>query len=65
VSRDVTLIVVDRDTGEEKPGWALRAGDRIERTHYDYNRAEVTAFVASGRAGLWSHLRQWWEGLWG
>jgi hypothetical protein len=64
VCREVALIVVDEASGEEKPGWALRAGDRIERTHYDHNTATVRAVVASGRTTLFGHLRLWWEGLW-
>lgn len=61
----VGLIVV-RD-GEEMPGYALRAGDHIERIEYSHNRRVVTAYVGP-RPGFWRFAWQrfvdyFWRGL--
>jgi len=58
----VALVVVGED-GEQRPGWALRAGDLIDRTDYDHDRRLLTVHTRLGpRLSLWSRLRRWWEG---
>jgi hypothetical protein len=63
VRRQVTLIVERGDEGgDARPGWALRAGDRVVRTEYDHGRAVLRVVTADEPMGLVEHLRRWWEG---
>jgi hypothetical protein len=60
MSDGVGLVVVDSD-GNEQPGWALRAGDYVERTDYDHRRRVMTATVGSPPLPLWHRVRRWVE----
>lgn len=63
MSRDVTLIIERGDEGgDAQPGWTLRAGDRVQRTEYDYVRSELRVLVGAEPMGLVEHLRRWREG---
>ena len=43
---DIALIIVDGD-GRESPGWALRAGQTIERTDYDHGERRITVRLSN------------------
>lgn len=63
MSRDVTLTVERGDEGgDARPGWMLRAGDRVQRTDYDHGRRVFRVVVDAEPMGLVEHLRRWWEG---
>lgn len=63
MTRDVTLIVERADEGgDARPGWTLRAGDRVTWTDYDHGRAVLRVVVDAEPMGLIEHLRRWWEG---
>lgn len=58
----VSLIVVDEE-GVRRPGRTLRAGDMIERTHYDHDRNVIEVHATQKRIlPLWVKVRRWWEG---
>lgn len=63
MNRPLTLIVQNKDEGyAERPGWTLRAGDRIHRTDYDHDRATLRVYICSEPRGILERLRRWWEG---
>lgn len=52
----VALVVIDEE-GNERPGWALRAGDFIERTDYDHGRRVLKVHARSKRQSVPLWLR--------
>lgn len=59
---NVTLLVID-ENGIRRPGWALRAGDMIERTDYDHGRRVLEVHATQKRIlPLRVKVRRWWEG---